>query len=399
MAKTTKKPDRSKKSAKAPNNQSPLVWRIFHFKERFELPEDMRACRKSGLQYTRDFVSAAGGDEAVGYLNQFKLLDNGDGLAMAMLKGLYRDLVNMSAQHSKAKRGHLIDADDKPLTDVQIGKLLNIKGPTMRKILRQYAGVKLLEKVDMPEFDLSINDLPPRKGGDERGGEGRGKGDQRGSPEKSGNLQKPLKKRQNGKRENEKNNVNKQRATNGLTAVNAKGKENDNSAIHQANAQGEGSSRGQVKDEPPTAPATAPPLPSEPHVSDDLGDSHVIPFTCPQTSFEPASRSQHPAVTTVAGGYNRGDEVVGDRVYAALGLRWAADSPEGRREICSFASKWAQCRVRLARLPPDVVDGLGVRLIVEARKIAKRGKRNKRPGAVWCTVADKLAAARLKEAM
>jgi len=350
-------------------------------------------CRKSGLQYTRDFVSAAGGDEAVGYLNQFKLLDNGDGLELVMLKGLYRDLVNMAAQHSKAKRGYLIDADDQPLTDVQIGKLLNIKGPTMRKLLRRYAVVKLLEKADMPQFDMSINEMPPRK-----------KDDQRRSPENSGKKQAPLKKRQNGKRqngknENERKKVNQQKATNGLTAVNAKEKKNDKAHRHYANAQGEIRSKGQAKDEPPSAPTTTPPLPSEPQVSDALGGSHVIPFTTPQTSLKPASGRHRPAMATVAGGYDRNDEVFGTLVYEALGLRWDTNSPEGRREICSFASKWAQARASLARLPPEGIDELGVRLIKEARKIGRRGKRNKRPGAVWCTVADKLVTARLREAM
>jgi len=153
----TAKQDRTKPNAgtkirtgKAVSARKPSrsVWRIFRFKQRFELPG---YCRKSGLRFTRDFVITSG-YESDGYLHQFRLLDNGDGLNLAMLKGLYRDLVNMAAQHSKAKRGFLIDADDRPLTDLQIGKLLNIRGQTMRKILRQYAGVKLLEKVELPDF-------------------------------------------------------------------------------------------------------------------------------------------------------------------------------------------------------------------------------------------------------
>ena len=54
------------------------VWRIFHFGERFELSENIRKCRKSALEFSRDFVGDAGGDEAVGYQRQFALLSNGD---------------------------------------------------------------------------------------------------------------------------------------------------------------------------------------------------------------------------------------------------------------------------------------------------------------------------------
>jgi len=82
-------------------------------------------------------------------------------MKLCMLKGLYRDMVNMTAQHSKAKRGYLIDADDQPLTDPQVGKLLNIKGPMMRKIMGQYAEVKLLEKVELPAFLRPISRLSP----------------------------------------------------------------------------------------------------------------------------------------------------------------------------------------------------------------------------------------------
>ena len=343
-------------------------------------------CRKSGLQYTRDFVSAAGGDEAVGYLRQFGLLNEGDGLKLGMFKGLYRELINMAAQHSWAKRGYLIDADDKPLSDAQIGKLLRIKGPTMGKILRQFASVKLLDKVDMPEFDMSLNDLPPRK-----------KDESRGTPGKSGKNQAPLKKRQNGKTAKPPKGgkkINEQKATNGLTAVNAKENKNDKAHRHNANVQGKVRSRGQAKEEPPSTPTTTPPF--KPQVSDAPGGSKVIPFTAPRTSFNSPGGPQRPRAVC---GYDRSDEIFGKRIYVELGLRWDTASPEGRREICCFASKWAQARASLARLPPEVRDEIGVRLISEARKIAKRGKRNKRPGAVWCIVADKLVTARLREAM
>jgi hypothetical protein len=381
----------TKKKPAGPNNKSSLinnkckVWRIFHFQQRYELPDDMRACRQSGLQYTKRFVGVAGGDEAVGYQSQFGMLQNGDGLESCTLEGIYGRLVTMAAQHSRAKRGYLLDADDKPLSYVQIGKLLNINARTMSKYMRLFESVKLIEKVEMPEFDMRLNEPPPRKNSDLRT-----------TPEKSGKNRAPLKKRQNGKREKEK--VNKQRATHGLTAVEGEENNNGNSANHQANAQERAGPQGKAEGEPPSTPSTAPPLPSGPHVSDDLGDSKVIRFTDPQTSLEPNTGRQRRPSGTSAVDYDKYDEQIGTKVYVALGFTLDVQSGNARREICSFASKWHQARVALARLPPPVLDELARRVIAEARKIGRRrGNRNK--AAVWCTVVDKLVTARLREAM
>ena len=158
MAKNKKTTMASKRSAK----KTLKVWRIFHFKERFELSENIRKCRRSALEFSRDFVSDGGGDEAVGYQRQFALLSNGDGLEFGMLYGLYRLVVNMSAKQSRALRGYLLDAKKQPLSDGQIGKLLKIPTKRMSKILRQFASVDLLERVELPEFDMSVNEPPPR---------------------------------------------------------------------------------------------------------------------------------------------------------------------------------------------------------------------------------------------
>lgn len=165
--KSEQKPDtQSQKTEKTTLTVAKKGWRIFRFKQRFELPDDIKICRKSGLQFTRDFVSAAGGDEAVGYLNQFSMLSNGDGLELCMLQGLYRRLVNMAASHSKAKRGYLLGPSDEPLSDAQIGKLVSIKAPQMRKLLHKFASVELLEKVELPDFDFSMNEQPAKEKGE-----------------------------------------------------------------------------------------------------------------------------------------------------------------------------------------------------------------------------------------
>ena len=49
------------------------VWHIFHFRERYELSEDMRMCRKSALMYTRDYAGA-NDDEATNFKQQMMML-------------------------------------------------------------------------------------------------------------------------------------------------------------------------------------------------------------------------------------------------------------------------------------------------------------------------------------
>lgn len=180
------------KSKKEVSPAQRKVWRIFHFESRYEMPEDMKSNRKSGLNYTKRFVGTNGGDEAVGYQLQLGMLCNGDGQESCLLEGLYGKLVNMAAALSRAKRGYLIDADDKPLSSAQIAKLLNIAPPTMRKMIARFEKVRLLERVELPEFDLSKNE-PPVKNGAEKG---KG-GGFRKFPEKSGKKRKALKKKPN----------------------------------------------------------------------------------------------------------------------------------------------------------------------------------------------------------
>jgi hypothetical protein len=185
--------------------------------------------------------------------------------------------------------------------------------------------------VELPEFDLSRNEIPEENGEKDKGHTQSSCG--RSRAEKSVQERKALK---NGKRVNDGKRVNKQKATNGLTAVDKDKKINDKAHKRKANAQTKDESKGQDKDEPPSAPTSAPP--SEPQGSDALGGSNVIPFTAPRGSVKPDS-GQQPALATAVGNYDRYDGQFGTKVYVALGFPWEIGSPEARREICSFASK------------------------------------------------------------
>lgn len=139
----------TKQSATRPN-QVTQAWRIFQFRERFELPVDVRIARKSGLRYVRDFVGVAGGSEAIRYQRQLAALMDGNGLEFYCLYGAYRQLINLAAKWTTPYRGHLLHANTNPLTDAQIGQLLKISHQKMSRILRRLASVKLIEKVAWP---------------------------------------------------------------------------------------------------------------------------------------------------------------------------------------------------------------------------------------------------------
>jgi len=387
--KSKQKPEaKSQKTGKATRK----VWYITDFRELFKLTDDVRKKHPGPLSYTKSQVTLSGlskGGE-IRHFEMMKILKSRS--ERHLLRSVFEDLKNWTAGKHYGPRGYLVTTEDKPASYEYLAAQLQINTDDLKQSMPILAKIGLIERV-------SLNVLLD------------GAGPSRTHPDTPGSKHRPLK---NGKAKGNsktktkgkgksKSKANEQGASKRQSGVTARAKENGNSAKRKAitqekdQAAGQGQSKGQGQEEPPTTPTTTPPF--KPLESDDLGGSHVIPFTAPQTSLKPASGRQHPAVAAVAGGYDRNDEVFGARVYVALGLRWDTGSPEGRREICCFASKWAQARVSLARLPPEVVDGLGVRLIKEAGIIARRGKRNKRPGAVWCTVVDKLVRARLRETM
>ena len=349
----------SNNKSKIENCKSQKVWRIFHFTERFELPEDIKICRKSGLQYTKRFVGVAAGDEAVGYHRQISILAGGDGRLRSEIKGLYGDLVDMAAEQSFAKRGYLIDAEGKPLTSAQIARLLGYPSAVMRKMLRSFERVKLLERVDLPDFDMSRNDAFPKN---------------------SGKFRKPLKKDKTNKTNTKTKGNKKRKATNGLSASGSKKKK-----TASRKGKSKRNEQGQVESTEPRA--------EEPSES-DAGDGiprwtgcETVPASVKPTSGLCVANWPIPE-------YDRSDMVYGRRIYLALGYNGDTERLAARKEICSFASKWHQCRKRLANLSPPEIDRLGIRGMAEAGRIARYMRRSRRrvnPGAVWNSLMDKIA--------
>jgi len=386
MAKTArKKKPASKKKATIPKPKK--VWRIFRFSERYELPEYMRKGRVTALEFTRDFVGDAGGDEAVGYQHQFRMLSNGDGAEYSRHYGVYRQLINMAAKRSRAYRGYLIDAKNQPLSDGQLGKLLNYKTGDMRKILRRLASVDLLERVDLPEFDLSLNKLPPskwdndnkKKQGKKTGG--RKRADQGGNgrkiPPKNGN---PLKKRQRFKEKG----LNSEYLNGNDKSL--KGIKNDKRCRSNSNAL-----KGQGKSQTTTTPTTAPPfVPSESDAGGSVISFHGPPGSAKHNRNQPQMLGE--IIEDMKHHWDHDAKEFGSDIYIALKLPWDPVSNEGRRELGCFASAWMKAKA--LGISPQSLDSLWKKAVDIAHKIAKKRPKYPNPSRVWRGIFNKLLASK-----
>ena len=331
--------------------------------------------RREGHPYLKrlDFIKEhidLGSDEGASLQTQFMLLCNdGDGLKYCQYYGCYRLLLGLASRQARRYRGWLLGPGKEPLTDSQIGQLLHIPSKTMSKMLKDFARLKLIEKVEIPDFD-SMKDEPL----EDEGKRDPGAHAKRARAKSRARVRAPSR---NDKTENGKNKSNtkkkskpkdKQKATVGLAASGSKRKNNGS---------GKDDPQGKTNEQAPCPPTTPEPLPSMSRESDGRGD-RVTSTLSPLPSLSNGQSSHGLSY--------------GRRVYLGLGYRHDVDSAEARREITSFASKHDQVVFTLAALSPPAVDALLQRGLAEAIKIGKRkGNRNK--GAVWHTVMDKLTAA------
>lgn len=385
---TTAKKRRIKSSTKK-------VWRIFRFAKRYELRDDERKCRQSGLLFTRDFVSDAAGDEAAGYYQQLAMLDNGDGERFCLLFGLYRRLVNEAGKRSRAYRGYLIDADEQPLSDAAIGRLMKINAKRISSLLHKLEAVRLLEHVTMPDkFDTSLNEAP-KESKEQSAGSVRKRnkspksGGGRKRAEKSGGGRKPLKET-------------KTATATTTKTINSTSTEISNEQFDNGNKRKKNSNRQRVsqhssalksetnrKSTTTTTPATTPQI--MPKASDAEG-SNVIKFAKASPGSVQYNRSGPQVIGDVIAGiehrYDRSAQQFAREIYQALCLPWHVDSIQAKREIGSFASLLSESR--RWKLSDSALAELWARSHSEAQRIAKRKDKNRKPAAIWCAIFKKL---------
>jgi len=140
-----------------------LVWSIFRFSERYELPEDFKGLRWSPVLYTKDFVGSGRDDETISAIQQMNMLDELPQPQPPLLRGVFGMLKASAANHSRCYRGYLLDERLAPASDKKISQLIHLDIAATRKALKTLAKVGLIKKVPLPEFDLTINDGPKTK--------------------------------------------------------------------------------------------------------------------------------------------------------------------------------------------------------------------------------------------
>lgn len=366
------------------------VWRIFHFEKRYEMSEDSRAKRKTGLDYTKRFVGVNGGDEAVGYQQQMGMLLNGDGIESCVLEGLYGKLVNMSAALSRAKRGYLLDASDQPLASSQIAKLLNVPSPTMRKYIKRFESVGLLEYIELPEFDMSLNEPPEKKDngkdGDSdtekppaKGRKGHSSGNFRENPEKSGKKGKPF-----------KNYKYKQELLTGLN-----GKEKEERETLTGFSREEQSKADQNRAEQTTATADQkgqePENPRNPKESEAGGATkHIVP-----TPPHSVSRAGPQAIGQIIKGrfpdhwLDADAEAFGWEIIEALGMPMNRDDENIRSEWGAFASWWSRVKHTAPAMLLNDLRSMAIGKAVWIHSGPKKPKHVRNPSAWWFNIMDK----------
>lgn len=139
-----------------------MVWHVCRFRERFELPDDLRFCRKGPLVYCRDYVSPCD-DESASYLREIDAVTRHRN-ALEII-GAWSLIRRAASARSRAFRGYLLTADNRPMSDAEIGRtILFVEPRRASRILKALAEAGLLEQVCCPIFDLSENEAPQNKG-------------------------------------------------------------------------------------------------------------------------------------------------------------------------------------------------------------------------------------------
>lgn len=392
------------------------VWHVFRFRERFELADDQRFCRKGPIIYARDYVTPAD-DESCAYLEQIATLRRErDGLE---LEGAWSRIRALASRRSRAYRGYLLNERFEPASTNELARtVLYVTPKRAEKILGTLEAIGLIERLPVPDWDLSLNDVPKKKT------QSRSKKEAKSSKTKSRRTTRKLERARETTSATERRRA-PLRAKNesriekeSEREINPNRVGEDQVQVHEGQERSKGQSKAEQQSEArnhPNSPATAPrPDPADPTPS-DAGQARVIPFAgaCSCSDNASAPESQPASVPSgrasstayrspsrpASGCHGRGDpvhvgEVVGAMahrfdgeaqafalgIFDTLGLSSVADGHEGRSELGAFASLWHKS---CSGLSPPIREGIKAKAFQHARQVARNGKRCNNLAAVW----------------
>ena len=411
----------NKRKAKDAREAGAKVWRIYHFKERFEMDSYVR---QGGLDYIRMFVTATTKDksnESTAFLQQLEELEHYYPEQRDAYEGRFWRIGRLTATQEDWLRGYLLDADQQPLSVAKVAARLHLSLPVMKQTVAALKRVGLLEEIDCPVFERPVRD--GQQQAEAKKTARKGKGGQKASRSRSSkaaskaisnhfetfqNVSENSKSIQESKNNRNRNtNLNKDPRTSSSDPTNPTEKdprtsssEPTNPTEGQAVTQREDNAQGQAVAQGPSgirtaiSPTTTPPICP---TSSDPGGPRVIPIHPPPPRPVYADEPTHVshAVAGIRRRCNQAANVAGREIYAVLGSPWVEGSREAAQEVGCFAAAFE--KVLNAGLSPPQVAELWESLTTEARRLRKIYAKSggyKSAAKVWCAKAfpGKLAA-------
>ncbi len=262
--------------------RKPYGWYVTNFGSWFEI-DGGGYRRKGGLEFVRLFVSAGGvkSTESSQFLQLMSVLRTTSPERYHHNRGVYFDLVGLTATLQKCYRGWLLDESLKPLTDKGMAGRLFLAVEVMRQAIKDLQESGLIQWRRPPEFDPSADKEreDERTEGQNRTSRRREKG---GKPKTRGRAKAP--------REDLQTFANSSEALNELT--------NDQPKEETLNGQ---VAKGERKQDAPTAPAATPPegpgaRARKPQGVSEEGPRHQQPSAGGKPAYAPPAVSTGPRI-------------------------------------------------------------------------------------------------------
>jgi len=396
---------------KAPTKK---VYHIFRFTQRFEVKDKFGHYYEWPLEYRRDYV-APKTDEGVHYEKQLSLCDESPN--MDALHTAYSKLVRIAAKKSKNYRGYILDGYE-PASRKLIAKWLKKEVVECKKILDELEQIGLIEYVPVPDYGPVDDNLvpgPAQSSGSKkprekkklaRVGGGRGKsgeiGEVRGSFKKTETVNGNRNRKDNNKKKNNKPEPEKKTQPAGArtrqSMTEEQRQERKDQQLRQLREEGKAKGNHPSPDRHPSDTETDKPTETDAGV----GQQQTGRSGNPPPSIIDSEIEQF--LNNALGGnqvrYSDEAKQFGAEIFRKLKVPHFPTSPQGLKELCSFASVWDKAIE--AGLTPLVLSELWASSVKDAVKIAKkRGKVTFRKSAeaVWCASFNRrLEARRRKQA-
>jgi len=381
-AKTIKKTPKAKTTKAKTRRPTKKVYHIFHFTERFEIKNKYGHYHEWPLEYRRDYV-APKTDEGVHYEKQLSLCDESPN--MDALHTAYSKLVRIAAKKSKNYRGYILDGYE-PASRKLIAKWLKKEVIECKKILDELERIGLIEYVSVPDKYGPVDDnLVPGEAPNDDSNKSQKKKkstSNKRSREKSGKIGKvrdSFKKtatvngnrnRNNNKKRNNKPVPEKADAKTNQNPTERQLQERKNRMLEQLRA---GSKRKANRPSPDRHPAEAD-MPTESDAGEAKRDNTRgnLPSSIIDSEID---MYLDDLLVGRHGQYSDEAKRFGTEIFIRLRVPHKPTSPQGLRELCSFASMWDTAR--MAGLSSGAMNEIWAASMRDAEKIGKKRGRIK----------------------